>query len=178
MSPIEVELNLFVTIRSFGARNSRRLDNWSSRVSRQQDWRSALGATRPRWGGPVGLPALWSIGYRLSGQARLGEVFDKDLKVEVSTMSTSFQSYHCQTDQRSFELMNQSQGSGCSTAVEHITVVQNSWGRGFEYGRVRLFFSLLYPISGGSSIQVPHRGVTLLIFLKICLAMQLEAKQA
>ena len=40
-------------------------------------------------------------------------------------------------------------------------------------------FSLLYPISSATLIQVPHGGATLLIFLsKICLSAQLEAKRA
>ena len=40
-------------------------------------------------------------------------------------------------------------------------------------------FSLLFPLSSASLIQVPRGGATLLIFLqKICRAMQLEAKQA
>ena len=36
-------------------------------------------------------------------------------------------------------------GSGCSTAVRHMPSEQKSSGRGFEFGRVLGFFSLLYP---------------------------------
>ena len=72
---------------------------------------------------------------------------------------------------------NKTSGSGCSTTVERTSSKQR--GRGFESCRVLCFFSFLYPLSSASLIQVPQGGETLIIFLqKLCLAVQLGAKQA
>ena len=84
MSPIEVELNLFVTIRSFGARDYRRLDNLSTR----QLVESCKSTARLKvcfgcnpapvgWSGGLACPLKHrEHGYRLSGQFKSGEVFD------------------------------------------------------------------------------------------------------
>ena len=56
-----------------------------------------------------------------------------------------------------------SEGSGCRTAVEctpHDTEVVGLNPAGYW-----AFYSLLYPISSASLIQVPQGGATLLIFL-------------
>ena len=57
-------------------------------------------------------------------------------------------------------------GSGFSTAVKHTPVDQNSRGPGFESCRLLGFF-LLYPISSTTDL-----------YIKICLAVQIKAKQA
>ena len=66
-------------------------------------------------------------------------------------------------------------GSGCSTAAERTARNREVVG---SNPAGCWAFSLIYPLSSASLIQVPQRGATLLIFLqKICLAMQLETKQ-
>ena len=66
-------------------------------------------------------------------------------------------------------------GSSCSTVVEHTPYDREIVG---SNPAMCWAFSLLYLISSALLIQVPHGGATLLIFLKICLAVQLEANQA
>ena len=64
--------------------------------------------------------------------------------------------------QLDFLIIFASKGSGCSTAVEctpHIREVMGSNPAGFRA------FSLLYPLSNSSLIQVPQGSATLLIFL-------------
>ena len=71
------------------------------------------------------------------------------------------------------------EGRRCSTAVDHMPAEKNSWGRGFESHRVLGFFSSPSIPRQWILNSVPSlRYKTIDFLVKVCLAMQLEAKQA